>query len=155
MAGGIVGAVGIIAQTTSAIIARARAASNENPTEKRNLYAASVLLGLSVLFAVGFFASIFYALSAKCGKKKKSKLLLIIFTILLFVTLISALIILLILRTRYAREGRNSEVTSLNAIFGLLGSAAILYAISLVLLYVTLGRKLKRLNRTCPQYTRK
>ena len=146
LASGISALIGVTASVTSAVIALVRSRQSEDPNEKRSLLVASYFIGFSIVFAILCIISGLTLVSTK-GCKKKSKLFFIIAFIALALALIIGLVIIAVFRTRAAREGRNDVATALNAAIYLPIVSLGLYILSFILLYVALGRKLKRLNK--------
>lgn len=147
IAGVIIGAVGVVSIATAALILRVKSNQQENLSDKRSLLVASIFLGVSIVFLLLTFISLFVTLAAKgC---KRSKVPLIIFFILSLISLIIAIVITRIFVSKKAKAGDTNSVRDLQSawILPLVGLG--LMAVSFVLLYIVIGRKFKKVTKIC------
>lgn len=149
LAGGIIILVGMVSTGTATGIVGIKGNQQENTSDKISLRVAAAFLGLSILFAILFMILLFRNLAAKgCPK---SRIPMIIVTILLAISLIISLVIIRIFINKKKAAGDESSAAALNAALYLPLIALGLYAIGFTLLYIVIGRKIKRVSKVCKQ----
>lgn len=140
--------IGVALITSAALVLRVRSNQQTNASDKRSLLVASVFMGLSIVFLIFSMISLFITMTkGKC--KKGSAIPLIIFFSLAAISLIIAIVITQIFLARRKREGDTNSVRDFRAVSILPLIAIGLMTIGFILIFVIVGRKIKRVTKMC------
>jgi len=141
-------AVGQILVGVACVISSVKGNQTKDLTERRSLKVASYFLAFSILFGILTLISGFILLGTKgCSKANK-----IFFGIVFSIFAICYIIGLVIIYTYYMRKKRAGDTASardLQSAFVLPIVAAGLYLLGFILLFATIGSKLRKVGKVC------
>jgi uncharacterized membrane protein len=145
--------VGVILLVTSALILRVQSTKQTNKSDKNSLLAASIMMGISILFVILTLVAVFKNFAA--GKCKSKRTGLIIYGSLALICLIIAVVIALVFRNKAKKNGDAAAVQALkSAGYYLPLVALILMSVGLLIFILIIGRKIRRFSKVCKKVQR-